>query len=123
MPHGAFWTLFSFCRGLGERVSRQVGQNVAGGSEWGKWGGVDTRADASDITRMNANTGEQAAADDDHLESITQCARALGCGRTTIYKLLDEGRLRSVHVGRKRMIPRGERRRLVREQMQQPTEG
>lgn len=56
--------------------------------------------------------------DDESLETIMECAQALGCSRSTIYNLLDEGRLRSVRLGRRRMIPRGERRRLVREQLQ-----
>lgn len=56
-------------------------------------------------------------ADDLTLESIEFTARALGCSRRTVYALIERGELRSVHVGRRHLIPRGERLRYVRTQL------
>lgn len=39
------------------------------------------------------------------LLSITDAAKRLNIGRTTLYKLLDEGRLKSIKVYDRRMIP------------------
>ena len=55
--------------------------------------------------------------DDLILESVPVTAARLGCGRSTIYNLIARGELRSVHVGRRRLVPRGERLRFVREQL------
>jgi len=41
----------------------------------------------------------------DRLLSIAQAAEALGVSRSTLYVELDAGRLRSVKVGRRRLIP------------------
>ncbi len=40
------------------------------------------------------------------LLSAEQCAELLGLGRTSIFKLLAEGRLESIALGRRRLIPR-----------------
>ena len=40
------------------------------------------------------------------LLSAEQCAKLLGLGRTYIFRLLAEGRLESIAVGRRRLIPR-----------------
>lgn len=56
--------------------------------------------------------------DDLVLESIDDVAQLLGCCRRTVYELLARGDLRSVHVGRRHMIPRGERLRFVRGQLE-----
>lgn len=42
------------------------------------------------------------------LLSVRQAAAELGCGRDACYRLVREGRLRSVRVGRKVLIPRTE---------------
>lgn len=55
--------------------------------------------------------------DDLTLESIDETARLLGCARRTIYTLIERGDLRSVHIGRRHLIPRGERLRFVRDQL------
>lgn len=47
--------------------------------------------------------------------SIAQAARALNVGRSTLYKLLANGTLRSVRVGRRRLIPLSEIARLLSE--------
>lgn len=36
--------------------------------------------------------------------SINQAARALGIGRSTIYKLINEGRLETIKIGRRQLI-------------------
>ena len=41
----------------------------------------------------------------DRLMSIEQAARALGIGRTALYSEIGAGRIRSVKVGRRRLIP------------------
>jgi excisionase family DNA binding protein len=41
----------------------------------------------------------------DHLLSIEQAARALGIGRTALYSEIGTGRIRSVKVGRRRLVP------------------
>jgi excisionase family DNA binding protein len=41
----------------------------------------------------------------DRLLSIAQAARALGIGRTALYSEIGAGRIRSVKVGRRRLIP------------------
>ena len=42
------------------------------------------------------------------LLSVRDAAHELGIGRDTAYQLVREGRLRSIAVGRKRLIPRAE---------------
>ncbi len=56
--------------------------------------------------------------DDLTLESLDDCAAALGCSRRTVYELIARGELRTVHVGRRHMVPRGERLRFVRSQLE-----
>ncbi len=56
-------------------------------------------------------------ADDLTLESINDTAKALGCCKRTVYKLIEGGDLRTVHIGRRQLIPRGERLRFVRKQL------
>jgi excisionase family DNA binding protein len=41
----------------------------------------------------------------DRLLSIEQAARTLGIGRTALYSEIGAGRIRSVKVGRRRLIP------------------
>lgn len=38
--------------------------------------------------------------------SIPETAEALGVSRTSIYELMNQGELRSFHVGRRRFVPR-----------------
>ncbi len=47
------------------------------------------------------------------LLSPDQAAEALGCGRTQVYSLISDGRLRSVKIGRLRRIPVSELHRYV----------
>jgi excisionase family DNA binding protein len=41
----------------------------------------------------------------DLLLSIEQAARALGIGRTALYSEIGAGRIRSIKVGRRRLVP------------------
>jgi excisionase family DNA binding protein len=41
----------------------------------------------------------------DRLLSIDQAARALGIGRTALYSEIGAGRVRSIKVGRRRLVP------------------
>jgi excisionase family DNA binding protein len=43
----------------------------------------------------------------DRLLSVDEAARALGVGRSSVYAELGAGRLRSVKVGRRRLVPSG----------------
>ncbi len=45
--------------------------------------------------------------------TVDEAAFALHVGRVTIYKLLNEGRLRRVKIGSRTVIPRGELERLL----------
>ena len=51
------------------------------------------------------------------LESINTAAERLGCSRRTIYDLIKRGEIRTVRVASRQMIPRGERLRFVRDQL------
>lgn len=44
----------------------------------------------------------------DRLYDVRQAAQVLGIGRTNVYKLLKDGRLHSVRVGRLRRIRRSD---------------
>ena len=70
---------------------------------------------------MRMNTSESIAdrnnEEDLILESIDDTARLLGCCRHTVLALIKRGELRTVHVGRRRLIPRGERLSFVRDQL------
>lgn len=48
--------------------------------------------------------------------SINDAAKALGLGRTSIYALINEGRLETVKFGRRRLIKTETIRRLIDEQ-------
>ena len=51
------------------------------------------------------------------LESINTAAERLGCSRRTVYELIARGEIRTVRVASRQMIPRGERLRFVRDQL------
>ena len=48
---------------------------------------------------------ETRPADVERLLSVDEAAGALGIGRTRLYGELEAGRLRSIHVGRRRLVP------------------
>lgn len=39
------------------------------------------------------------------LHSVEDAAKALGVGRTVVYQLMAENRLRSVKIGKRRLVP------------------
>jgi excisionase family DNA binding protein len=45
--------------------------------------------------------------------SVKDAARALGVGRTTVYALVNEGKIETIHVGRRRLIKTASLRRLI----------
>jgi excisionase family DNA binding protein len=45
--------------------------------------------------------------------SITDTAKALSVGRTTVYKLIAEGRLETIKFGRRNLIKTASIRRLI----------
>ncbi|MBX3438244.1 MAG: helix-turn-helix domain-containing protein [Planctomycetaceae bacterium] len=49
------------------------------------------------------------------LVTIREVARELACGRSTVYKLLQSGRLPSIRVNRTRRIRREDLQRLIDE--------
>jgi excisionase family DNA binding protein len=49
--------------------------------------------------------GHPPASAPDRLLSVDEAAAALGIGRTTMYGELQAGRVRSVNVGRRRLVP------------------
>jgi excisionase family DNA binding protein len=58
------------------------------------------------ITALRAEMAASARPPEpERLLSLDEAARLLGIGRTALYRELDTGRLRSVKVGRRRLIP------------------
>ena len=47
--------------------------------------------------------------------NVTEATRFTGLGRTFLYSLMEQGRLRYVKVGKRRLIPRSELVRLLAE--------
>lgn len=64
---------------------------------------VEALADAL-LAALRAEAA-QAQAGPDRLLSIDEAARALAIGRTALYGEISAGRLRSVKVGRRRLVP------------------
>ncbi len=56
-------------------------------------------------------------ADDLTLEPIAETAKALSVSERTVYNLIYQGKLDSVHIGKSHRITRGSRLRLVRDQL------
>jgi excisionase family DNA binding protein len=54
------------------------------------------------------------------LVSVREAARLLGLGRDNTYALVRDGRLRSVGVGRKRLVPRIELERWIASELEAP---
>lgn len=54
---------------------------------------------------LREELGAAARSTPDRLLDIPSAATALGIGRTRLYAELDSGRIRSVRVGRRRLIP------------------
>ncbi|MEM7272741.1 MAG: helix-turn-helix domain-containing protein [Actinomycetota bacterium] len=49
------------------------------------------------------------------LYKVSKAAELLGISRTNVYYLMDEGRIRSVRIGKRRLIPRDALASFVRE--------
>ncbi len=63
------------------------------------------------------NTATMARKESDSLErrgySPAEAARIIGCGRTKMYDLIKEGRIRVVKIGTRTIIPKSEIDRLL----------
>jgi len=46
---------------------------------------------------------------------IDQFCQIIGLGRTAVYKLIKEGKIKTIRIGGRRLIPRSEALRLVKE--------
>ena len=53
--------------------------------------------------------------------SISDCCARLGIGRTLMYDLIKQGKLRSIKLGTRTLIPESELQRLIAEQLTQAT--
>ena len=53
--------------------------------------------------------------------SITKSCNRLGIGRTLMYDLIKQGKLRSIKLGTRTLIPETELQRLIAEQLTQTT--
>ncbi len=60
---------------------------------------------AAILAAVRANEPDPAGPD--RLVSVDEAARALGIGRSALYSELAAGRLRSLKVGRRRLVPSG----------------
>jgi excisionase family DNA binding protein len=57
----------------------------------------------------------QLASDHRRALRVNEAALAYGLGRSTIYKLMSTGRLSTIKVGKRRLIPRDNMEALLRE--------
>lgn len=64
------------------------------------------------------HTTETDLDDDLQLVTLPDAARFLSVSRGSLYELFGTGQLASVHIGRSRRVPRGERRRYIRERLE-----
>jgi len=55
----------------------------------------------------------------DMLLSIRDVQRILGCGRSTVYRLFDDGKLRSVKVGKSRRVWSGDVKAYINDLLQE----
>ncbi len=53
--------------------------------------------------------------------TINDSCRRLGIGRTLMYDLIKQGKLRSIKLGTRTLIPESELQRLIAEQLTQAT--
>jgi excisionase family DNA binding protein len=51
------------------------------------------------------------------LLSVEEAAKSLNLSRAAVYKLLSDGSLRSIHIGRRRLVPASAIEDLLRERM------
>jgi excisionase family DNA binding protein len=75
------------------------------------------------VTRMKSSFPQEAATSrgsqpypisDKFAYRISEACTALGIGRTSLYKLVNEGKLRLINVAGRSLVPRSELERLTR---------
>lgn len=64
-------------------------------------------AELAEAIREEVRAEVASPAAPDRLLSVDETAAALGIGRTAVYGEISAGRLRSQHIGRRRLIPAG----------------
>lgn len=47
------------------------------------------------------------------LNTMTETSQRLCCSRTSLYRLIDQGRIRTVRIGRRQLIPDSEIERFI----------
>jgi excisionase family DNA binding protein len=57
----------------------------------------------------------------ERLLSIAEAATALGLGRSAVYRVIAEGHLQSVKIGRRRLVPAGAVARFINEALGTPS--
>ena len=62
--------------------------------------GISKQTNIKELTQVNQETVE----DTGRLLTIKEAGEILGVGRSTVYKLIEDGRLRSVKIGAARRI-------------------
>ncbi len=50
--------------------------------------------------------------------NMAEAARMLGVSRPTIINLISDGRIQTIHIGRRRLIPISELERFLRDELQ-----
>ena len=66
---------------------------------------------------MYVETQEEAQMDV-MLYSVVEAASYLGIKRSTFYGLMSQGQIRSVYIGRRRLVPRGELDSFIERQLE-----
>ena len=74
---------------------------------------MDINRSAGEVAKADERRGDQR---DALLLRIPAAAALLGIGRTTLYKLIDEGELAVVHIGRAVRVPKVELHAFVARQ-------
>ena len=58
------------------------------------------------LRRRRPGRGPRSQSDGRLMYRVSEAAEMLGIGRTNVYELMNEGRVRSVRIGHRRLIPR-----------------
>ena len=101
------------CSGRDGRLEGQCvhgdGHGRVSGLEWQeeRGGGQRTLGSAAELNEPRV--------DPPLLLNVEEAARLLGIGRTTLFSLIDQGRIQTVRLGRRRLVVRAGLERFVEE--------